>query len=95
MNMLVSAWRRRAWICVSEQDGLASVEYAVVLALFVVAALGAIRVLGGTLTTTFSTISDNVPDASQGGPRGPTSGTFDPVYVTTTHLPPPSSTPNP
>jgi len=94
MNMLVSACRRRAWIFVSEQDGLAAVEYAVVLPLFVLAALGAMGFWGGTLTSTFSTISDNVPDASQGGPRSPTSGTFDPVYVTTTHLPPPSPKPN-
>jgi hypothetical protein len=71
------------------------VEYAVVLALFVLAAMGAIAVLGGALTSTFSTISDNVPDASQGGTRGTTSGTFDPVYVGTTHLPPPSPRPNP
>ena len=95
MNMLVSACRRRAWIFVSEQDGAASVEYAVVLALLVLTALGAIGVLGGTLTSTFSTISDNVSDASQGGPRGLTSGTFDPVYMTTTHPPPPSPQPNP
>ncbi len=93
--MLVSACRRRAWIFVSEQDGLAAVEYAVVLALFVLAALGAIAALGGSLANTFSTISDNVPDASQGGPRGPTGGTFDPVYITTTHPPPPSLKPNP
>ena len=88
MNTLVSVGRRRAWIFVSEQDGLAAVEYAVVVALFVLAALGAIWMFGGTLANTFSTISDNVPDASHGGPRGPVSGTSDQVYVTTTYSPP-------
>ena len=91
--MLVSASRRRAWIFVSEQDGLASVEYAVVVALFVVAALATIWVLGGNLASTFSMISDQVPDGSGAGPHGPSSGTFDPVYRSGTHPPPPI--PNP
>ena len=91
--MLVGVWRRRAWELASEQTGLASLEYAVVLALLVVAALGTIWVLGGNLASTFSLISDQVPDASGAGSHGPSCGTFDPVYRSGTHLPPPM--PNP
>ena len=87
--MLVSACRRRAWELASEQTGVASVEYAVVLALFVVAALATIWVLGGNLASTFSLISDQAPDASGAGSHGPSGGTLEPVYRGGTHLPPP------
>jgi Flp pilus assembly pilin Flp len=93
MNALVSVCRRRACSFVSQQDGVAATKYAVVLALFVVASLGAVWLLGGSLTSTVSTISDNVPDASPGGSHGPSSGTFEPVYSGNTHLSPPR--PNP
>lgn len=92
MDALVSVCRRRAGSFVSEQVGVAATEYAVVLALFVVAALAAFWLLGGSLTSTFSTIADNVPGASD-GPHGPSSGTFEPVYSGGTHLPQPK--PNP
>ena len=88
MDVVVAHCRRRARSFVGEQVGVAATEYAVVLALFVVAALATLWLLGGNLTSIFSTITDNVPDAS-GGPRGPSSGTFDPVYSGGTHLPQP------
>lgn len=92
MDALVSVCRRRACSFVGQQVGGAATEYAVVLALFVIAALAAVWLLGGNLTSIFSTIADNVPGAS-GGSHGPSSGTFDPAYSGGTHLPQPQ--PNP
>jgi Flp pilus assembly pilin Flp len=86
MNAVVNICQRRACSFVSQQVGVAATEYAVVLALLVVATLAAVWLLGGSLTSTFSTIADNVPGAS-GGSHGPSGGTFDPVYSGGTHLP--------
>jgi len=88
MDALVSVIRGRACNIVGQQAGGATAEYAVVLAIFVIAALASIRLLGGNLSSIFSTIADNVPDAS-GGTHGPSSGTFNPAYPGGTHLPQP------
>jgi len=64
MKTLVSVCGRQASCFVREQDGLAATEYAIMLALLVIAALGALQLLGVNLTTTFSSIADNVPGAS-------------------------------
>jgi len=66
MDTLVRVCGRRACCFVREQDGLAATEYAVMLALLVIAAFGAFWLLGGSLTSTFSTKFDNVPGASPG-----------------------------
>lgn len=88
MDALVSVCRRRACGFVGQQVGGTATEYAVVLALFVVAVLSAVWLTGGSLTSIYSTITDNVPNAS-GGSHGPSSGTFTPAYSGGTHLPPP------
>lgn len=67
MGTLVSVCGRRTCCFVREQNGLAVTEYAVMLALLVIAALGALQLLGGSLTSTFSTKFDSVPGVSPGG----------------------------
>lgn len=89
MDALLGICRRQVFGFVSQQDGLAAAEYAIVLAIFVVAALGAMWLLGGSLTSTFSAIADNVPDAVPGGSHGPLTSTFEPVYYSGTHRPQP------
>ena len=66
METLVSDCGRRACSFVHEQDGMASTEYAVVLGLLVVAALGALHLLGGGLKSAFSNKFNDVPGAAPG-----------------------------
>lgn len=92
MDALVSVYRRRAYKFVSQQGGVAATEYAVVLAIIVVGTLAALWLLGGGVTSTFSSIADNVPGAS-GGPHGPLSGAFEPAYSGGSGIPQPKSNP--
>jgi len=63
MNALVS--RMKAFL-VSE-DGPTATEYAVMLALIIIACITAITALGTALQGTFSNISGNLPDGSDTG----------------------------
>ena len=48
------------------EDGTAAVEYAVVLALVVAAAMGPIQMFGEKLSDTFADIADALPDDAAG-----------------------------
>ena len=43
------------------EDGPTAVEYAVMVALIIVVALGAIATLGGKVTSTFTTVNSTLP----------------------------------
>ena len=60
MNTLVS--RMKAFL-VSE-DGPTATEYAVMLALIIIACLAAITLLSDALQTTFSNVAGNMPDGT-------------------------------
>lgn len=89
MDALFSQFGRRIGCFVREQDGVAASEYAVMLALLIVVALGAFWLMGGNFANTFSILSDYVPGASADGSRGPSGGIFNSVYSAETHLPQP------
>lgn len=46
------------------EDGPTATEYAVMLALIIVVALGAITLLGTKVSTVFSNVEGSIPDAS-------------------------------
>jgi len=48
-------------------DGLETVEYALIAALIAVVAIGVIGTLGGSVTTTFQSIVDAINGAGAGG----------------------------
>jgi Flp pilus assembly pilin Flp len=60
----VGAWTARG----APQLGQSMVEYAIIAALVAVVALGAIRLLGGSLGSTFSHIDSAVNTANSAGP---------------------------
>lgn len=49
------------------EDGPTATEYAVMLALIIIIALGAISALGTKVSSTFSNIETNIPTGSTGG----------------------------
>ncbi len=49
------------------EDGPTATEYAVMLALIIIVALGAITGLGTTVDTIFTNVKDGLPDGSGGG----------------------------
>jgi pilus assembly protein Flp/PilA len=58
----------RGWL--AADDGPTTVEYAVMLALILVAAFGAIRSLGGGAEGKWKTNADKIQNAIQGAPGG-------------------------
>jgi pilus assembly protein Flp/PilA len=53
----------KAWVknFLRSEDGPTATEYAVMLALIIVAAIGIITTLGQTVTTVFSNVNDALP----------------------------------
>ncbi len=51
---------------IAEEDGATAVEYAVMVALIVVVALGAIQSLGNQVNSTFQNVSDEIQSAAGG-----------------------------
>ncbi len=74
MEAMIKAYVDRAGCFIREQDGLAASEYAIVLGLLIIAAIGALQLLDVNLTSTLSSIADNVPGTSSGGHGGPSGG---------------------
>jgi len=60
----MQAWLSRAKSFLREEDGPTATEYAVMLALIIVVALGAIGALGGYIRDMFSGIEDKVEKAA-------------------------------
>lgn len=67
MDTLVSDCGRRVLSFVREQNGMAATEYAILLGLLVIAALGILQLLGGSISNTFSNQLNDVPGATPGG----------------------------
>ncbi len=53
----------KTWL--KEEEGAAAVEYAVLLALIVVACLGTIKILGGKANETFSKVNAGLESSAQ------------------------------
>ena len=54
----------RAKCFLKSEDGPTATEYAVMLALIIIVALGAITGLGTTVDTVFTNVSDGLPDGN-------------------------------
>ncbi len=61
-----SYWNRAKEFLKSE-DGPTATEYAVMLALIIVAAIGSIQLVGDKVSTTFTEISAGLPSGAVGG----------------------------
>jgi len=60
----MSNFLTRAKSFLRSEDGPTATEYAVMLALIIIVALGAITGLGGTVNTIFSNVDDSLPTGS-------------------------------
>lgn len=49
---------------IKNEDGATAIEYGLIAALIAVAAIGALSSVGGELTTTFNTVSDELAAAN-------------------------------
>ncbi|MCU0895334.1 MAG: Flp family type IVb pilin [Rhodospirillales bacterium] len=55
---------------VSDESGATAIEYGLIAALVSVVAIGAMRVIGENLTTTFTSVGTSLAPASTGGGGG-------------------------
>jgi pilus assembly protein Flp/PilA len=67
--LAIQAVERLRWR-LSEDEGQAMVEYAIVAALIAVAAMAAVQALGGGITTAFHNIANAVSGSGSGGGGG-------------------------
>ena len=57
----MKAFVNRAWSFLRDEEGATATEYAVMLALIIVIALGAISALGTKVSTTFANVESQLP----------------------------------
>ena len=57
----MNAWLKKMRTFLREEEGATATEYAVMLALIIVIALGAISALGTKVSSTFANISSKLP----------------------------------
>jgi pilus assembly protein Flp/PilA len=57
----MKAWNRNLKAFIRDEDGATATEYAVMLALIIVIALGAISALGTKVSSTFANVTSQLP----------------------------------